>query len=71
VLLDTHALLWFLTDPDRLSRFAYGHITMPTNEVLVSVGSLWEITIKLSIGKLSLDEPFEVLMPAQLAAERI
>ena len=35
------------------------------------MGSLWEITIKASLGKLTLDEPFEELIPAKLAAERI
>lgn len=71
VLLDTHALLWFLTDDPRLSRHAHALITDPANEVLVSVGSLWEIAIKASLGKLPLAAPFEELFPAQLEAEWI
>lgn len=71
VLLDTHALLWFLSDDRRLSRHAHGLITDPTNDVLLSVGSLWEIVIKASLGKLPLPEPFEEVIPAQLKAERI
>ena len=71
VLLDTHALLWFLNDDRRLSRHAHGLITDPVNDVLVSVGSLWEAVIKASLGRLELAEPFEELIPAQLAAERI
>lgn len=71
VLLDTHTLLWFLTDDDRLSRYAHGVITDSASDVLVSTGSLWEIAIKASLGKLSLAAPFDQLFPAQLEAERI
>ncbi len=71
VLLDTHALLWFLSGDPRLNRHAYGLITDPANDMLLSVGSLWEIVIKASLGKLPLPEPFEEVIPAQLAAERI
>ena len=71
VLLDTHALLWFLNDDRRLSRHAYGLITAPDTGVLISVASLWEIVIKASLGRLELAEPFGDLIPAQLAAERI
>lgn len=71
VLLDTHTLLWFLAGDRRLNRHAHGLITNPANDVLLGVGSLWEIVIKASLGKLPLPEPFEELIPAQLEAERI
>lgn len=71
VLLDTHALLWFLAEDPRLNRHAYGLITDPANDVLLSVGSLWEIVIKASLGKLPLPGPFEEVIPAQLSEERI
>ncbi len=71
LLLDTHALLWFLAGESRLSPHARRVIADPDNEVLVSIGSLWEITIKASIGKLTLEKPFEQLIPSQLEAERI
>lgn len=71
VLLDTHALLWFLRDDRRLNRYAHDLIIAPTTDVLLSVGSLWEITIKASLGKITLDEPFEELIPSRLAADRI
>ncbi len=70
-LLDTHALLWFLSGDRRLSDRARSAIADPDNEALLSVGSRWEITIKASLGKITLDEPFEQLIPAKLAAERI
>ena len=71
VLLDTHALLWFLADDRRLSRHAHSVIADPSNDVLVSMASLWEITIKASLGKLTPDEPFEELISDQLQADRI
>jgi PIN domain nuclease of toxin-antitoxin system len=37
------------------------------NEVYLSVGSLWEMGIKVSLGKLGLGQPFEILIPDQLA----
>jgi PIN domain nuclease of toxin-antitoxin system len=52
VLLDTHALLWWLEDDRRLSAGARKAIEEPAIQVLVSAGSLWEIAIKHQLGKL-------------------
>jgi PIN domain nuclease of toxin-antitoxin system len=52
LLLDTHALLWWLADPDRLSPAAYGAIEDPGNRVHVSAASGWEIATKVRLGKL-------------------
>lgn len=51
-LLDTHALLWWLADDDRLGTRARALIEDPTNDVLVSVASFWEIVVKVRVGKL-------------------
>jgi PIN domain nuclease of toxin-antitoxin system len=53
-LLDTHALLWFIQDDPQLSNRARVIITTDTNQLYLSVASLWEITIKLNIGKLTI-----------------
>jgi PIN domain nuclease of toxin-antitoxin system len=71
LLLDTHALIWFLADDRRLSRYANAVVSDPANEVEVSVASLWEITVKSSLGKLEVDEPFEDVMPARLETNQI
>ena len=55
LLLDTHALLWSLSDDARLGQAARGLIVDPANDVLVSMASLWEIVIKARIGKLEAD----------------
>jgi PIN domain nuclease of toxin-antitoxin system len=53
-LLDTHALLWFIQGDPQLSDRARGIITTDTNQLCLSVASLWEMTIKLNIGKLKI-----------------
>lgn len=53
LLVDTHVLLWWLTDDRNLSEPAREQIADPANEPLVSVASLWEIAIKRSLGKLA------------------
>lgn len=52
VLLDTHALLWWVSDDRRLSPKAREAIA--TGEVFVSVASLWEVEIKRALGRLDL-----------------
>ncbi|GBQ22680.1 pilus retraction motor protein PilT [Gluconacetobacter sacchari DSM 12717] len=55
VLLDTHALLWWLSDSEKLGPAAREIIADPAHDILVSVVSLWEIAIKIRIGKLGAD----------------
>lgn len=54
LLLDTHSLLWSLFEHARLSKAARESIMDRENEVYASVISFWEISLKYSIGKLSL-----------------
>jgi PIN domain nuclease of toxin-antitoxin system len=56
LLLDTHALLWFVANDAALSVSARSLIES-ADEVFVSVASAWELAIKVSLGKLSLDAP--------------
>lgn len=58
LLLDTHTLLWWLTDSPKLSRTAKRAIAKASNEVFVSVASLWEARIKQGLGKLKLPADF-------------
>lgn len=52
LLLDAHALLWWLGDDPELSGEAKGAIADASNEVLVSAATVWEIEIKRALGKL-------------------
>ncbi|NJK99339.1 MAG: type II toxin-antitoxin system VapC family toxin [Spirulinaceae cyanobacterium SM2_1_0] len=60
MLLDTHTLLWFLSDDSRLRASVKSDIEN-VDDVTVSIVSLWEIAIKLSIQKLELDFLFSEL----------
>ena len=52
LLLDAHALLWWLADDPALGAVARSLIADPDNEVLVSAATVWEIAIKRALGKL-------------------
>ena len=54
-LLDTHAFLWFFSGSDNLSGKAKTEIGNPNHKVYISIASIWEIAIKMSLGKLQLD----------------
>lgn len=71
ILLDSHSFLWFITGDDRLSDRAKNLITDLSNPVLISVASLWEISIKTGLGKLELSRPFEEFIPEQRALNEI
>ena len=62
VLLDTHAFLWMALDPGKLSSAAKRRITNSGTEKLLSLASVWEAAIKLSLGKLRLDLPLAELV---------
>jgi PIN domain nuclease of toxin-antitoxin system len=63
LLLDSHAFLWLVTDDANLSPRAKDAIA-GASEVLLSLASVWEMTIKRSLGRLKLAEP-----PEAMAAE--
>ena len=65
LLLDTQALLWFLLDDHRLSGKARENISGPDALIFVSPASLWEIAIKISLGKYELPAPFEAFWDEQ------
>jgi PIN domain nuclease of toxin-antitoxin system len=69
MLLDTHTLLWFLNDDIQLPVTVRQRIEA-ADDVFVSIASLWEISIKLNIGKLMLTTPFESI-DADIAASNI
>lgn len=68
VLLDTHALLWWLADDQNLSVFSRQTIADPDNTVFVSAASAWEIATKYAKGKLP---TAETIIPnlSQIVAE--
>ena len=56
LLLDTHTLLWLITDNPTVLRGIREAVNDPANEVFVSAASVWEIAIKRSLGRLDAPE---------------
>jgi PIN domain nuclease of toxin-antitoxin system len=66
LLLDTQCWLWWFAQPERLSEEAITHIVDETNELWFSVASIWEIGIKVAIGKLPLPESPDKYIPSRM-----
>ena len=69
MLLDTCALLWFLRNDEELSESAAVAIEDPTNEVFVSIVSIWEIAIKAGLGKIQVPNDFETGLEQKLTQD--
>lgn len=70
LLLDTHALLWYLEGNPALTRRQRDLIVNADNEVYISMASLWEIAVKISDGKLKISRSLTDLLE-QLTAQSI
>lgn len=71
LLLDTHAFLWFIKGSDKLSEHAKRLIENPANDRFLSAGSLWEMAIKVSIGKLEVPLPITRLIQEHVEGNAI
>lgn len=69
LLLDTHALLWWLAEPDRLSPAAHQALADPDHRVHVSAATGWEIATKVRLGKLPAASELLDDLPQLLAAQ--
>ena len=70
-LLDTNSFLWFISGSDKLSGQARNFMSELNNQLALSVSGLWEIAIKISLGRLELARPFEQFMQEQLRENAI
>ena len=70
-LLDTHVWLWMISTPERLSASARRLLEPAENELHLSTASMWEISLKYSIGKFELPAPPVVLLPEWIARSRV
>ena len=68
LLLDTHTILWFAEGSAALSDTARAAIEDPANECYVSHVSAWEVAVKFSLGKLTLQVPYSDLFPGVITA---
>lgn len=63
ILLDSHTLLCWMDDPNRIKPNARAEISHPRNEIFASAVSIWEIGLKTSKGKLRIPENFTDFLP--------
>jgi PIN domain nuclease of toxin-antitoxin system len=71
LLLDTHVFLWYITADPKLPDAFRAAIQDPTNEVYLSVVSVWEAVIKYQLGRLPLPAPPADYLPRQRDAHGI
>ena len=67
-LLDTHVLIWNICRKEALSKKALSLIDDPATDAFISLASLWEMAIKISLGKLKLAQPTSRIVPDCLEA---
>lgn len=67
LLLDTHVVIWALTDPNRIGAAARAALEDGANTAFVSAASLWEICIKQNLGKLTLEEGWKRAFESEIA----
>ncbi|MCY7284660.1 MAG: type II toxin-antitoxin system VapC family toxin [Cyanobacteria bacterium CAN_BIN43] len=66
LLVDTNAFIWLNDAPDRIPQRIMAIIADPNNELLFSLVSVWEMQIKIQLGKLQLQDPLsEILLMQQ------
>jgi PIN domain nuclease of toxin-antitoxin system len=65
LLLDTHIFIWWADHPEKLSQAALSALEDEANELLLSVASVWEMQIKIQLGKLNLSLPLKELVESQ------
>src|ERR1043165_6154071 len=66
LLIDSHALIWYVDQHQQLSLASHAAISDPSSDLLLSAGSIWEISIKVGLGKLVLTEPYLLWMSQAL-----
>jgi len=71
LLLDTHAFLWFVLGDSRLNEPARQRIESLENERLLSIASVWEIAIKVSLGRLEITSPLPDLVARHVEGNAI
>jgi len=71
LLLDTHVWLWLNLSPDKLPAQFVAAMEDPDNELIVSVVSVWELSIKERLGKIALGEPWLPFIEGALEGVRL
>jgi len=65
-LVDSQSLIWYVDQDQYLSPAAHATITDSSNGLVISAASIWEIAIKVGLGKLALSMPYRVWMKSAI-----
>ncbi|MCA6589538.1 MAG: type II toxin-antitoxin system VapC family toxin [Pseudanabaena sp.] len=65
LLLDTHAFMWWHSEPECIPKSTLTLLQDPDHELILSVVSLWEMQIKIQLGKLTLRDDLEIMLKIQ------
>ena len=57
-MIDAHTLLWAVDDVSKLSPVALTALQDPSNDLFIGAGTIWELAIKVGLGKLTLSRPY-------------
>jgi PIN domain nuclease of toxin-antitoxin system len=71
LLLDTHAFLWWDSEPARLSATAFNACKDPSNILILSTVSVWEMQVKSQLGKLTLNLPLSEIIKGQQETNKL
>ena len=71
VLIDTHVFIWWTSDVTRLSSRVNDLLLDPSTEVVLSIVSIWEMQIKLSLGKLQFKTNLQELIDDEISRNKI
>lgn len=71
LLLDTHSFIWFFEGDTRLPRTSRDLIEDENNHLCINIAGIWEMAIKVGIGKLTLAKPFENVITEHVLGNEI
>ena len=67
LLIESHTLIWYVDQNQQLSSASHAAMSDSANDLLLSAGSIWEIAIKIGLGKLVLTQPYLAWMTQALS----
>ena len=70
LLTDTQTFIWIHDEPQKISRRALAELKKPTNELILSAVSLWELQIKIQISKFKFTDPLDIVVNEQIKINR-
>src|SRR4030042_6126820 len=62
ILLDTHAFIWFVEDDDQFPESLKRIIEKPSNDIYLSIASIWEMAIKIQLKKLDIEKSIKEII---------